>query len=211
MEAVLRAFFAAMLICAAAAGPAFAETRQVDVRSLRSLHVEGPFDVVASPGAPSAVLEGDADDLARVGVEQTADGLRVWRKCTAFCNDRGFDVTLRVTAPDLSNLHFAKGVDAKITGSTAPQMAIDIAMGVDLAIAGTCDALRAKAAMGASLSARDLVCRTVDVQAAMGADARVHATASVNAKASMGASIEVAGRPAERNADAGMGGSIDTD
>jgi len=207
----MRVFAVAGFSLLALAGAAHAETRALSVTALRSLDVEGQFEVTVAAGAPSAVLEGSAADLARVGVATTATGLRVWRKCNLFCDRNRFDVKLRVTAPALSALEFSKGAEATVTGATAPQLQVNVSMGGTLEISGACDALTARASMGGTLSAERLVCRAATIEAAMGGTVEAHATESVNARATMGGTIDIAGAPARVDSDSSMGGTIDAD
>lgn len=205
----MRVFAIAAVSLMALAGAAHAESRPIAVTGLRSLDVEGQFEVTVAAGPPSAVLEGSAAELAKVGVSATANGLRVWRKCNLFCDRDRFDVKLRVTAPAISDLEFSKGVEATVTGGTARELRVHVSMGGVLDVAGACDTLTAKANMGGVLSAENLHCRAAVLEASMGGVMEVHATERVGAKATMGGTIDIAGSPPHVDSDTSMGGIVD--
>lgn len=208
MKAIILAGAAALVL----AGNAAAETKAIAVTDIASLKVSGRFetDVVQGPRT-SAVLEGPADDIARLGIRFERGALRVWEKCTVFCGNRDLDVTLKVTAPMLRAIDAEKGATVRARAITVGAMTLDVAMGANLEIDGRCTTLTADAAMGGGLDAGAFVCGDVEVDAAMGGSATVHATQSLKAEASMGGAISAAGSPARRDVSTMMGGDVSVD
>ena len=201
------------LVLLMSAGAAAAETQSVAVSNLRTLEVAGAFRVEISTGPQtSAVLEGAPSELAKLQTVVDGQRLRVETRCTIFCADHhNIHVVLRVTAPALDAISISRGAAATASGLDAGALKLDISMGGALDAAGACDSLAASARMGAELDARHLICRTVDIKASMGADVSVHASESVEAHASMGASVKVSGAPRRHDVSAFMGGDVSDD
>ena len=109
---------------------------------------------------------------------------------------------------DFESLDFSRGISARVTDIQAGHLDVDINTGAAARLSGTCETLVIGLSTGVSLNARDLVCEDVDLEASTGADASVHATSRIEARASMGADIDVYGSPGERDVNVSMGGDI---
>jgi Putative auto-transporter adhesin, head GIN domain len=192
-------------------GVAAADTRVIPVTEILFVEASGPFRVEITTGPQtSAVLEGSAAELERIESRVRGNRLQV-RTRTSFNNNDDIDVVLRVTAPILQGITVSKGGSATATGLNTSAIRLDASMGAALDASGRCDRLEARARMGGALDAEKLVCRNVSANASMGGATHVHATGSVDAHASMGGTIAIAGQPAQHDASAFMGGIIDDD
>ncbi len=209
----MKTLLIAGLAVLATAGVATADTRPISVQELLSVEASGPFRVEITTGPQtSAVLEGSAADLARIESRVTGNRLQVRPRGMTFSGNRGdIDVVLRVTAPILQAITISKGAEATATGIDTTLLRLDVSMGAALTVGGKCNRLEARARMGGSLDAGQLVCRDVTANASMGGAAHIHATQSVQANASMGGVIEIDGNPSYHDASAMMGGVVDQD
>lgn len=190
-------------------GVAHAEQRSFSPPWLESLEASGGIRIDGGVGpTSSAVLEGSERALSRVTVTQTATGLKVVRRCIGGCRNDG-DVTLRVTAPSLTNIRLAQGVEARIVVDNPAALAVDAMQGVQLTLVGRCGALNINGRMGADIEAKGLECREATVNGAMGADISVFASERASVEATMGASVDVHGGASQLASKASMGGSVE--
>ncbi|MDZ4777472.1 MAG: DUF2807 domain-containing protein [Alphaproteobacteria bacterium] len=212
LSAAQAATFAAFTGLVIAGASAHAETRRVNnITNISSIEAEGRFRIEIVSGATAgATLTGAPDDVARVGIRYRDGDIRFWEKCTVFCGNQELDVVVRIVAPQLTSLELSKGVEATATGLSAQTLSVDLAMGASLRATGQCDTLEADVAMGGALSAENLACRRVVVDAAMGGSADVRASAEAEADASMGGAITIYGNPPRIDSSGSMGGTIST-
>lgn len=194
---------------ALSAAPAFAETRTLTPPAFEAIEASGPYEVEYVPGeAYSVTLSGTPRNLDRTQVRVRDGVLQIKQRCRWICNSRGTLATIRITAPAVDTFDAALGVDVRARGVEANEISLDVSMGATMHISGACGTLQADVSMGGALRAQELRCRIADVDVSMGGDANVHATDSVNADASMGGSLSVAGTPDARRTSRSMGGSI---
>jgi Putative auto-transporter adhesin, head GIN domain len=210
-EMMMKMRFSAVLTVLAllTASQAFAEARKVNnVASISAVDLSGRFraEIVRGDQA-GATLVGSSVDLDRLGVRMTNGTLKVWEKCTVFCGKRDLDVVVRIVSPQISAIEASKGVEVTATNVGADDISVDVAMGGTLRISGTCNTLSADVAMGGALSASDLSCRRVVVDAAMGGAASVRASESAVSEARMGGAVTIHGNPPQLDASGAMGGT----
>ncbi|GAM99369.1 hypothetical protein U91I_03018 [alpha proteobacterium U9-1i] len=187
-------------------GAAGAETRNLS--GFEGVRASGRFDVRINVGSEySVTITGpDAERLKTEiedGVLEIEPRNRPW-----FGSEPRYDADVTITTPRLVSLAAARGVEMEATSIAADNFEIAAAMGASVSATGTCRALDASVAMGASLDASDLRCETADVSAAMGGDARVFASQSLDASAAMGGSVRVGGAPAHTDISTAMGGGV---
>ena len=208
--------FLSLLIAGATAiclaSTAAAEDRTLAPARLSSLSVSGGVRVEAIAGpVRSVTLSGEAEELSHTRLRETKTGVEVERRCTFGCNSRRNKLTLRVVSPDLSELVLAQGVDATVTGVSAPDFKLVAKQGVELTVTGQCQSLIIDGAMGVSLDASGLQCQTALVKGAMGADIDFFASEKADVSASMGASVRIRGGAKDVTSKASLGGSIERD
>lgn len=210
-----------------AAPAAFAETKTYDFRTFTKLDIAAGYEVIFTQG-PQRSVTIESDDFTKVEAEQRGDTLRIGRpKNTNLGRHRNAD-TVRITAPDLDAAELNAGVKFSVDGLNVDDLTLDVNAGVEadfrrvkahnitidanagvkIGLAGECQNLRIEAAAGVELDAKDLRCRTADVEAEVGSSVRVHAIDSVVAEAGLGASIRVAGSPKDVQKHSALGGSV---
>lgn len=203
----MKAMLAALALIAFAA-PAAGETRRFAIDDFHAIEASGQFRIEYAHGPVAAlILDGNSGDIARLRVSTRNGELNIRHNCTFFCN-RALNVVARVSGPALDRLELAKGITFRADAIAAGDLSVNIAMGATAHLTGACANLEVRAAMGATLDARELQCRTATVQASMGGTARVSAEHSIDASASMGGDIRVSGDPERRRQQASMGGSV---
>ncbi|WP_203292245.1 head GIN domain-containing protein [Maricaulis parjimensis] len=207
MKQVIQAGFGAAVLLG---GTALAQDNQtIPVESFDRIDAGGGIEVEIVVGDTESVrLVGDADDFEDVEVRVRNGRLEIEQDSGFFTRRRSLDVVVQVTAREIRELDFNRGVSARVSGIEAGDLEIDVSTGSSARVSGTCGTLELDASTGAALNASDLVCEHVEVSASTGADARTHATQSLRARASMGGSVRVAGRPSDYETRTSMGGSI---
>ncbi len=182
-----------VFICAAlaATGAAYAEPRDLD--GFEQVNAAGRFRVEISVG-PNHTVNVEGADAAQIATRVDGDTLKIEpRRRPWFGAERRYDVLVRVTLPRFEGVAAARGAEVNASGG------------------GECDSFDAVAAMGASLTVRELVCTTIDAAAAMGGNVELAgACRTLDVTAAMGGAVEAAGlRCATVDASAAMGGAIE--
>lgn len=203
---VLTAIAAATL----SAGLAAAEdVQQLDLTGFDSINAGGGYQLVVTVGETWSVnIEGDADDFDRLKAEVDGDELSLRQRTRLFQRNRGLDLTVRVTMPAVEALDFHRGIASHVSGIASDSLSVEVSTGAEVRLSGTCGRLDLDLSTGGVLSARDLVCQSVDIDSSTGGEARVFASDRAEASASTGAAIRIFGQPAERQTRASMGGEI---
>ena len=103
----------------------------------------------------------------------------------------------------------SSSADVNVRAIGATKVIVDASSSADVELSGTCQALAISASSSADVEAHDLKCATGDIRASSGADVSAFLTDSVEAKASSGADIAVAGNPPSRDVSKSSGGDIE--
>lgn len=211
----------------AVALPAAAETRALS----------GFSEISARNGIRLEISQGDAyavevlgRDASKITTNVAGDRLIISRR--GFFNfGPGPDARVRVTLPRLSALEASSGVEIALGAMETPRLDINLSQGAeldaaglnvgdlslsasqgaDVTLSGQCETLSVRASMGGNVAADNLRCANAVANAAMGGNVEIRADQSIEANASMGGMIDVAGAPARRTISAGMGGAVDFD
>ena len=149
----------------------------------------GDVDLRASSSADLDAGNLEARRL-KLDVSSSADALALVR-----------DGTLDVEA--------SSSADVNVTVFGATKVDIDASSSADIELSGTCQALTISASSSADVEARDLKCATGDIHASSGADVSAFLNEGVEARASSGADISVAGNPPSRDVSKSSGGDVD--
>ncbi|WP_300541705.1 head GIN domain-containing protein [Maricaulis sp.] len=185
------------------------DSQDIEVGAFDRIDAGGGYEIEIVRGdAPSVRLTGDADDFEDIHVEVRNGRLEVEQDSGLFSRRRSLDVVVEVTVTEIRALDFNRGISARVTDIESDELRINVSTGSSSRIAGRCASLDLEASTGSSLNASELICADVDVEASTGASASVHATDSVSASASMGASLRVHGSPPSREVRSTMGGSV---
>lgn len=141
-------------------------------------------------------------------------------------------VVLTVTVPALVEAESSSGARVRIDEMQGERLRLDASSGASLSVAstaadaidaeassgatltieaGACRSFGADASSGASLRAEALECENVRAGASSGASLDISANGSLDANASSGGSIHVAGDPDQVSVNSSSGGSINFD
>lgn len=112
--------------------------------------------------------------------------------------------TLKVKDFELS---VSSGADANITVE-ADNITTSASSGADLRVSGKANSHNSRASSGSSIRAFALKSRNVTVKVSSGADINIHASESIDAKASSGGDIDYRGNPESVNKKTSSGGSV---
>ena len=205
-------------------------TKTYDVASFTGLDVAAGVEVnFTTGGAQSVVAENENGAWDKLEVRVRGDELEIQRKYEGWGWNRKkekFKVT--VSAPAIERVEASSGsyvtgsgvsgddviidtssgASIKIKDIRAQDMTVNTSSGSTTVLSGTCAALEADTSSGSSLRAKDLVCQTATLESSSGSSLSVTATASVNADASSGSSINVSGNPAQSEIDKSSGASV---
>lgn len=112
--------------------------------------------------------------------------------------------TLKVKDFELS---VSSGADANITVD-ADNITTSASSGADLRVSGKANSHNSRASSGSSIRAFALKSRNVIVKVSSGADINIHASETIDAKASSGGDIDYRGNPESVNKKTSSGGSV---
>ena len=143
-------------------------SRSIDIADFDRINIAGVIELDATVGGDYALtLSGRPDDLDNARAEVVDGKLildtarnegRVGRKIIRH------GVTATVTLPVLTGVEAAGVVDGEVKGIAGGPFSVDISGVGDLELSGTCDALDAEVSGVGDLEAKELECRTVDVE-----------------------------------------------
>ena len=185
------------------------DMQQLDLTGFDRINAGGGYQLIVTVGESWSVnLDGDADDFDEIEASLRGSELVLSQHQRMFRGRRNLDVTVRVTLPAIEAIDFHRGVESEVSGIAAETLAVEVSTGAEVRLSGTCGALDLDLSTGASLQARELKCRSVEVDSSTGGEARVFASESAEARASTGASVRIFGEPAHREARSSMGGAV---
>ena len=200
----MRLILAGCALVVAAAGPAFAEQRNLS--GFSRVNASAGTDVTVTVGAGFSVdVTGPGAD--RVLTRVSGDTLIVERP-HRWSWGRAPHAEVRVTMPRVEGLAASSGSDLVATGINGGDIALDSSSGADLRVSGRCASFTADVSSGADIHAENLRCENGTVDASSGADARVFASGRLNVDASSGGGVVAYGNPGIGNVDLSSGGSL---
>lgn len=210
MRTVITAFVVSGVMVA---GAALAATRTVEVGAFTSIDAASGLAVEVKQGLdPKVSLRGPKNQIERVNVEVREGGvLRIRPRSNWGFGNSVEDVVVLVEGPAIDGVRAANGALVTLRSQAATPMALRAENGGLIRATGGCSSLEAHVARGGLIEAKEFKCESVNAEAEMGGAAEVHAAQRLEAVASMGGLIEVAGAPSERNTEARMGGAVEFD
>mgnify|MGYP001208932137 CR=1 FL=1 len=198
-------FTAAALV--ALAGAASAEIRNVSNFTGVSAADRIRVEVTTGDSYRVEVTGSEADKVST----RVNDGQLIIRRANRpfWGGTPAIDATVRVTMPAIASLASSRGAELIAANVNTEDMSIAASMGGELVVSGACTTLNAAVSMGGMIRAEELQCQNANVAASMGGDARVFASNSFDAAASMGGAVNVAGGGRGDDISTSMGGSVD--
>ncbi|MDX2008615.1 MAG: DUF2807 domain-containing protein [Myxococcaceae bacterium] len=190
-------------------------TERREVAAFHAVDLSSGLEVSIGPGAPSLVLEGDAEALWSVTTTVTGGTLSVQRKGQGFPWKRTKPVTVRLTTPALSELSASGGCDItlapfpnrtltlKLSGGVTleakglelDQLTVEASGGVEATLAGQCREASVDLSGGVVLDARALTVTSAAVQASGGCQVALTVLETVGGDANGGVDLVVHGHP----------------
>ena len=195
-----------LALAVAAAGPAFAEPRNLSGFTKVSasagtdvtVTVGSGFNVdVSGPGADRVVTRVDGDTLVVTR-----------RNSNWFSWGSSQRAAIRVAMPRVDGLSSSSGSDLVAANVNAENISLDASSGADLRVSGRCATFTADASSGSDIHAEALRCESGSVDVSSGADASVFAAGRVDVDASSGGGVVLHGNPSIGNVDLSSGGSM---
>ena len=102
----------------------------------------------------------------------------------------------------------SSGSTLKASGVSNVPVTLSASSGASTKIEGDCSAIEMDVSSGASVNAKGLECEILSARVSSGSSASAHASKSVNAKASSGASLSIYGDPQTQDAQSSSGASL---
>ena len=177
--------------------PTLAETSVSNSSSMTATGLDSPTFSGSVSSSSDLILSGTAGDVdlrASSSADLDASSLET----------RALKLDVSSSAVDASS-----SADVNVRAIGATKVIVDASSSADVELSGTCQALAISASSSADVEAHDLKCATGDIRASSGADVSAFLTDSVEAKASSGADIAVAGNPPSRDVSKSSGGDIE--
>jgi hypothetical protein len=221
----------ALLTCLSSSA-ALAESRTFELDPFTAASFESDINATIVAGAAQTVIVdarsvADLEDL-RIEVVNGQLHARVERDFWDFLAFRDRHVTIVVSVPVLDRLTASAGASVEATGMSgdiviegssgsvlelnevdANAATINASSGAQVRLDGLCLAVDVQLSSGASVAGRGFECGDVDVEASSGSSATLFAKGHVNATASSGALVNLAGHPLHVDDDVSSGGDVD--
>jgi hypothetical protein len=212
----------------ALAAPALADTQSYDVRNFDGIDVSSGIQVSFETGvARSVIVENKDSDFSDIIVE-VDDGdliLKRPRKLGWSGKRTPYKVTVGVkTLSDIEassgayvtgggmsgdvDIDVSSGAKVVVAGVNAGEVELESSSGSNVEVSGSCTEVDAEASSGASIDASNLQCTALIADVSSGASIRAYATDRVEADASSGGSVTVAGGATNVTIDKSSGGSV---
>lgn len=211
---------------------ATAETQDYDLANFTRIEISTGINAIVEIGGAFSVRAESGDSKIFEDLDISVKGDKLMAEI-----DRGFfaslisketDVTVYITLPDLTEIDSTAGADVTVSGDFGSSLVgeassgasliisalsggridLESSSGSDLQVSGECAVLHAGASSGGTLQAESLICADVTVEASSGGTASVFANQTVDAEASSGGQVNVAGQPQQIEVDEGSGGNV---
>ena len=210
MKTLLAGSLAAIL--GASLAIAQSDNREFPIQDFQRLEAGGNFNVVFEPGGSVGMrIDGDPEDIDDLEIDMR-DGELIIRQHRGFRRFFGgyrtLDVTVHLTAPDVTAFDLSRGVDAEITGIDSSELSINVSTGADATFAGTCGHATVNVSTGAELDGRRFDCASLRVNASTGSEATLKARDSLVANVSTGADVRTLNNPRNLRMNTSTGGDV---
>jgi hypothetical protein len=208
---MLKPLLAALCLTLLAPGAALADsTKTYDFTGFDELDISAGVDVTYEAGPDYTVIidfkQGGPDDMK---LRQDGSRLYIARKATSGWRDK-VRAKVRVTSPHLDEIEASSGSSIRATGIDSDILVLNASSGASIKAEGKCGSLKIVANSGGSASAKDVVCQKVAANASSAGSARAYASAEAKCHTSSGASVDIHGDPADRQANHSVWGGSTT-
>lgn len=217
----------------ASALPAKAATKTIEVPSFIGITIESSLIAKVEVGGPQSIrVEGAGqDNIDKVRLEVINGHLRayierdVW-DYVAFNDPR---ITLSITVPSLTYIEASAASDVTASGldedelhlaaNSGSRLVVDAiksrnahlsaTSGADLMLSGVCDTASVELSSGGVIGGEGFECIDINIEASSGGHALLFASGQVNANASSGAEVRLAGYPDHVDDEENSGGNVE--
>ncbi len=177
------------------------------------LVVSGGFEVEIKKGAAAQVLL-EADDNLMGYIETTVSGQQLNIRLRDIHNLRHAHLKVFITAPEINSIKASSGSEVTVmdnlsssekirlqvssgsnikTALDAPEVIAESSSGAEMTLSGRTRDLRAESSGGSTIQAKELMSENSYVTSSSGSSASVHASLTLEAKASSGSNITYRG------------------
>lgn len=233
-SALLLTTIAAAALCTGLLStPILAESRSFELEPFTAASFESDVNATITVGTAQTISVDarSAADLEDLRIEVVNGKLHAWVESDFwdFVAFRDRHISITVTVPALDRLDASAGSAVEATGMSgeividassgatiklaaidAQSARINASSGSQLRLDGQCLTANVQISSGASLAGKGFECGDIEVDASSGSNATLFATGHVQANASSGATVELAGHPAHVDDDVSSGGDVDT-
>ena len=119
------------------------------------------------------------------------------------------DLEAKATGTGRVVIEASSSGDVELQSEAAANFLVDASSSADVVLKGACASIEIDASSSADIEANKLTCQSATVSASSSADVSVYASDSVQAHASSGGDVYVAGSPAVRDISRSSGGDVD--
>jgi hypothetical protein len=213
--------------------PVAAATRTIAVPSFTGVAIDSSLVAKITVGGPQAItVEGAGDaNLDKLRLEVTDGRLlaHIERDFWDYVTLNDPRITVSITVPALSEVKASAASDVDVSGLKGEELRLDASSaarltvgGVDadklhlsatsagqLMLDGNCVVARVELSSGASIGGEGLECVDLDIDASSAGRAVLFATGQVNASASSGAEVRLAGHPNHVDDEENSGGNVE--
>jgi len=186
------------------------DARSID--SFEQLDAGGNFDLRFEPSETASIrFEGDADDIAKIDIDESGDQLEIRQRRGAsgwFGRRRDLDVVVYVSGPNVSSFQFSRGVDAQVSSIRSDDISINVSTGANVDFEGNCVTARINTSTGGQLDGLNFTCDSVTANASTGSDLSINAQNALRANVSTGADVRSLTHPADLNVRSSTGGDV---
>lgn len=189
--------------------PTLAETSVSNSSSMTATGLDSPTFSGSVSSSSDLILSGTAGDVdLRASSSADLDASSLETRALKLDVSSSADA-LALVRDGALDVDASSSADVNVRAIGATKVIVDASSSADVELSGTCQALAISASSSADVEAHDLKCATGDIRASSGADVSAFLTDSVEAKASSGADIAVAGNPPSRDVSKSSGGDIE--
>jgi len=197
------------------------------VGPFESISVSAGLEVVLiQDSVVKVVVEADSNIQEDIKTEVSNGELKIYpKKRISFCEAKRVIVTFKTihaaeasSGAEIKSKMELKMPSLQLSVSSGANMDLKLSVnklnadgssGGNLKMAGTADLLEVEGSSGVNIKAKDLQCKSCNAGASSGANLKLFVTDKIDAQASSGGNIKVAGNPKERNIQKSSGGNVD--
>jgi hypothetical protein len=200
---------AAVLMTAAIALPAWADTRSYNLSGFTEISASASSDVILKQGPYSVSVETRNGDYKDLILEVRGDTLVVGRDSKGWGSWGSRPrYTVTVTAPSIDALRASSSADIVASDYGFRNLEVAVSSSGNVKLSGSCADLDVQVSSSGDFSGANLRCENARVSASSSGDADVYASKSVDGRASSSGDIRIHGKPVSFDKRTSSSGSV---